>query len=642
MTTPANSSALCYRFADLTLDVAQRRVIRQGCPIELSALNFDLLRILVESAPNVVTYDNLAEEVWGRHFVSPENVAQRVMLLRQALSEDASRPRYFEAVRGRGYRLICAVNTSSDQDEEAGQRPPRSRRRVVEYLLAGLLLVVVASVVYRIELETATETLTASRDALPSSVAVLPLVNLSPEPDKAYVAAGLHEEILSQLAKVRDLNVIAANSVMPYAENRRPIAEIARTLRVQSIMTGSVRFAGGRVRVTMELVTAETGVQLWAETYEREFNDIFAIESDIASNVARELQGELSSNEQDQPLRRASLQSSEAYEFYLAAVGRAREGFLQYPAALELLDRALGRDPTFVGAWLEKANIHSIRMGLVADGADEEQRAAMEAASRAIEIDSGSWRAHAILSFVLANQGDWLRAEVESRLALDLGMPMSQAPGSGVRMEVGDFAGAREVFQANLRVDPMNSIGAGFLLAAHEMVGDSAARRADYERGEVLYGDWLGDAIEVLLRLGDRDAEFLRRQDFSVDTTYVFGPDRLIHLTGQRHLDNPEAGLEALRDLYADELNRSASSLIRLAAWAAYFGDPELALRAMSKATRQQPSRVWYLWLPVFEGTRGRPGFKTLIRDLDLVEYWRQYGWPSSCRATDDNDFECR
>jgi tetratricopeptide (TPR) repeat protein len=353
----------------------------------------------------------------------------------------------------------------------------------------------------------------------------------------------------------------------------------------------------------------------------------------------------LSSGEQDQLLYRASAKSFEAYELYLAALGfereRSRDTSLRSSAALELLDRALRIDPTFVDAWVAKANLHSIRAGLVVEGADEEQEAAIDAASRAIEIDSAAWRAHAILSFVLANQGDWLRAEAESRRALELGMPLSRAPGSGVRMEVGNFVGAREVFQANLRVNPMNSIGAGFLLAAHEMVGDSAARRADYERGEVLYADWLGDAIELLLRLGDRDVEFLRRADFSVDTAYVFGSDRLIHLTAQRHLDAPDAGLEALRDLYADESNSSAGSLIRLAAWAAYFGDPEFALRAMSKAIRQQPSRIWYLWLPVFEDTRGRPGFKTLIRDLNLVDYLRQYGWPNFCRPTDGNDFEC-
>src|SRR6187549_4158461 len=104
MTNDSNNSPTSYRFADLTLDVARRTVARRGQPIELKALDFDLLRFLVEQAPNVVNADVLAEKVWGRHFVSPENVAQRVMLLRQSLSDDANRPRYIETVRNKGYR----------------------------------------------------------------------------------------------------------------------------------------------------------------------------------------------------------------------------------------------------------------------------------------------------------------------------------------------------------------------------------------------------------------------------------------------------------------------------------------------------------------------------------------------------------
>ena len=111
MPAPADSLPFNYRFADLTLDVARRCVTRQGQPIELKALDFDLLRFLVEQAPNVVNADVLAEKVWGRHFVSPENVAQRVMLLRQSLSDDANKPRYIETVRNKGYRLIPLVES---------------------------------------------------------------------------------------------------------------------------------------------------------------------------------------------------------------------------------------------------------------------------------------------------------------------------------------------------------------------------------------------------------------------------------------------------------------------------------------------------------------------------------------------------
>src|SRR5262245_36244166 len=111
MTTPADSPQSSYRFADLTLDTRRRSVTRRGEAIELKALDFDLLRLLVEYAPNVVNADALAEKVWGRHFVSPENVAQRVMLLRQSLSDDANKPRYIETIRNKGYRLIPPVES---------------------------------------------------------------------------------------------------------------------------------------------------------------------------------------------------------------------------------------------------------------------------------------------------------------------------------------------------------------------------------------------------------------------------------------------------------------------------------------------------------------------------------------------------
>src|SRR5262245_55443823 len=141
MTTVSDNLATSYRFADLTLDVLRRSVARGGQPIELKALDFDLLRFLVEQAPNVVNADVLAEKVWGRHFVSPENVAQRVMLLRQSLSDDANSPRYIETVRNKGYRLIPSVQAVSSP-------PPAATRRLRHWLatVAAALLLAVGGV----------------------------------------------------------------------------------------------------------------------------------------------------------------------------------------------------------------------------------------------------------------------------------------------------------------------------------------------------------------------------------------------------------------------------------------------------------------------------------------------------------------
>src|SRR6188474_3054993 len=140
MTNDSNNSPTSYRFADLTLDVARRSVARGGQPIELKALDFDLLRFLVEASPNVVNADVLAEKVWGRHFVSPENVAQRVMLLRQSLSDDANRPRYIETIRNKGYRLVPLVERLPAERSRPALRSPWLTAGAMALLLAvGLL-----------------------------------------------------------------------------------------------------------------------------------------------------------------------------------------------------------------------------------------------------------------------------------------------------------------------------------------------------------------------------------------------------------------------------------------------------------------------------------------------------------------------
>jgi TolB-like protein len=139
-----------------------------------------------------------------------------------------------------------------------------------------------------------------ARSALPNSVAVLPFATLSLDAEDAFFGAGIHDELLNQLAKIRDLAVIARTSVLPYAETNRPIAEIARELNVETVMEGTIRFGGDRVRITAQLIDPETGGHLWSQTYEREFAaaNVFEIESDIATSIAQALEAEITSAEQ--------------------------------------------------------------------------------------------------------------------------------------------------------------------------------------------------------------------------------------------------------------------------------------------------------------------------------------------------------
>ena len=271
------------------------------------------------------------------------------------------------------------------------------------------------------------------KDVLPNSVAVLPFKNLSPDPDNAYFAAGIHEEILNQLVKLSALNVIARTSVMQYAEGNKTIPEIAGELNVETVMEGSVRYADDRVLVTAQLIDPVTNAHLWSESYNREFSDIFAIQADIAMNVANALEAQFSSAEQARIEERAT-SSPAAYALYLQALdGFGRDDHTIISA---LLDRAIALDPDFALAYAMKAvydanSVVDTGASQAAEAAerDEMVRNARENAEKALsldpelgwaymalgEIEFFGWRwTEALRSFERANQLNVVAVEYPS------------------------------------------------------------------------------------------------------------------------------------------------------------------------------------------------------------------------------------
>jgi serine/threonine-protein kinase len=254
--------------------------------------------------------------------------------------------------------------------------------------------------------------LTVDAGVPPNSVAILPLENLSPDPDNAYVAAGLHEEILKELTKVSALNVISRTSVLRFAESRPPIPEIARTLNVEAVMEGSVRYAGNRIRVTMQLIDAATDQSLWSETYDREFEDIFAVESDIAMNVANALAAELSDVEQ-QRIEKPRTTSPVAYALYL----QASDLLLAAQPRLDLLDRAIAIDPGFARAYGLRAQTYAqelingpISSSVARNSNRDIERRLRESAARALELDPDETSAFAALGDLASFSWRWTEA----------------------------------------------------------------------------------------------------------------------------------------------------------------------------------------------------------------------------------------
>src|SRR5262245_8883794 len=195
------------------------------------------------------------------------------------------------------------------------------------------------------------------RDTIDKSVAVLPFQNLRSDPNNAYVADGIHEEVLTRLAKIGDLKVISRTSTQRYQSEPGNLAEIAKQLGVANILEGSVQKAGSQVRVNVHLVNMRSGSQLWAETYDRKLSDIFTVETEIAKRIADSLQAKLTGREA-QALAAKPTNSPQAYDAYLR--GLAFEARSNYSSealfkAIEFYDLAVRLDPNFALAWARLA-----------------------------------------------------------------------------------------------------------------------------------------------------------------------------------------------------------------------------------------------------------------------------------------------
>jgi serine/threonine-protein kinase len=233
------------------------------------------------------------------------------------------------------------------------------------------------------------------------SIAVLPLVNLSPNPDDAYFADGVHEEIISQLGKIASLKVISPRSVMEYRERNENLRTIADELGVTHVLEGSVRRAGDRVRITTQLIAAEDDEHLWAENYERELRDIFAIQADVARQVAAAMRATLTPDEANRIDARPT-EDLRAYEFYLRGLDYFRS--LRYTAekarsAERMFTQAVDLDQDFAlaHAWLSAT--HSRTYSFRHDYSAERLQKARDAADRAIELDRGLPEAHYALAY---------------------------------------------------------------------------------------------------------------------------------------------------------------------------------------------------------------------------------------------------
>ena len=317
------------------------------------------------------------------------------------------------------------------------------------------------------------------------SVAVLPFDNFSADPENEFFADGITEDVIAHLSKIRSLKVISRTSVMPFKKREQSLKEIGAKLDASTLLEGSVRRAGSRVRIVAQLIDAESDRHLWAETYDRELTDIFAIQTDVALQIADALQAKLSPEEK-RLIKKQPTDDVQAYQLYLMGrhcmVRWTQEGLEQ---ALTYFDQAVARDPEYALAYATMAYAYADMATGVAGSLPpaEAYQKAKTAVARALELDPGLAEAHAVSGYLkYISDYDWSGAEQQLKQAIELN------PNSG---EAYDFYGlllaalerydeAVEMQRRAYEVDPLAhrmDIATTFLRAGRYDEAEAAVKR---------------------------------------------------------------------------------------------------------------------------------------------------------------------
>ena len=425
-----------FEFDLFRLDPVERLLYRDGELVPLTAKVFDILLVFVQNSGRTLEKEEMMSKVWPDQFIEEGNLTRNVSTLRKALGETPDDHRYIVTIPGRGYRFVaevsevavengnsnsqavCATRASEavgDSAEAAGIAETRAEagdkwRAAFALRISALALIAlgVAAIAYALFI----------REKRPSphptitSLVVLPLENLSGDPQQEYFAEGMTDALIGDLAKIGALRVISRTSAMRYKGAKKSLPEIAGELKVDAVVEGTVQRSGDRLLIRAQLIHAATDQHLWAENYERDVRDVLKTQSEVAQAIAREIKVVITPQEQ---ARLASVRqvNPEAYEAYLNARyvwnKRTPETLKK---AIEHFDRAINLDPNFAPAYAGLADTYSMLSDYGTLPPREAYPKAKEAAMKALMLDEELAEAHTSLAWICAAY-EWKFAEAE-------------------------------------------------------------------------------------------------------------------------------------------------------------------------------------------------------------------------------------
>ena len=487
------------RFGVFEVDLASGELRKSGVKIKVQDLPFRFLAVLLERPGEVVTREQLRETLWpdGVYVDFDRSLNAAVSRIRDALSDSAESPRFIETLPRRGYRFVAPVESESN-GPPAPDAPPkgdapaadsgRKRARVYGLAAAGVLallvIVLVASGIFPSrDREGAVPPPASDIPDTKPKVVVLPFANLNQDADSDYLSDGLTDAVITDLGTVSALWVISRTSSMAYQGAKKPLSEIAAELKVSHVVDGAVLRVKDRVRITVQLVDARHDRQVWSKKYERPLEEILALQSAVAADIARGVEVELTPREEGYFAARPEInrEAQEAYlrgqhEFIKTTFVRATKGTeADWGKAIAYFQEAIEKEP--LHAWAHAALADMLRMtGMTGGRAGQDAMLrAKQAAEKAVKLGPDLAEAHAVLGAIRAQfDRDWEGAEKELQEAIRLN-PSSIAArteSSIYFVAVGRTDEALREIRRAQELDPMSPFNHELEAWVHYMAGD--------------------------------------------------------------------------------------------------------------------------------------------------------------------------
>lgn len=583
-----SSDRRSYEFGSFRLDAAEHVLLRDGQIIPVSPKVFETLLVLVENSGHVVDKDELYKQVWQDAFVEETNLTKNISILRKILSEGDAERSFIETVPKRGYRFVVPVRKSESEYSEHGSKSVAS---------------------------------------LDKQIAVLPFANFSADPENDYFCDGLAEELLNALSKIKGLKVAARTSSFSFRGKNIDVGEIGAALRVNTVLEGSVRKSGNRLRITAQLINVADGFHIWSGQYDRELSDIFRVQEEITLAIVDSLKLKLLGDQRAEVFRRCT-ENAEAYSLYLRGRfswnKRTTEDVIR---AIRYFEEAIALDPNYALAYTGIADCYSASgfsydLGLPAGKVIAR---AKRAAAKAFEIDETLAEAQTSLAYAkLLFDWDFERAEALFRRALELNPNYANARHwyTHLLMAMSRFDEALTESERALELDPLSAVmnthlGWHFMCTRENELAIAQFHRTFALDSEFVVAQWyLGLAFEQAGRYSEAETAFHEALT-STNQDLIIRADaaHLYAVSGQR-----ERALSELMELERLSQTKYVSSF-GLALICVGLGDYDRAFEYFEKAVQEHSDMLIYLNVDSrFDPIRFDPRFRMLINRVGLTE----------------------